>query len=64
MVQQLEGKLAVAGAESREAAKAMKQLQKDFEASQTDRSALPRHARFNLLFQCLAVLVKVTCRLA
>ena len=39
MVQQLEGKLAVASAESKEASKAMKQLLQDFEASHTDRSA-------------------------
>jgi hypothetical protein len=39
MVQQLEGKLAVAAAESRETAKAMQQLQEDFNASHTDRYA-------------------------
>ena len=39
MVQQLEGKLAVASGESKEAAKAMKQLQEELEASHTDRSA-------------------------
>ena len=39
MVQQLEGKLAVASAESKEAAKAKKQLQEELEASHTGRSA-------------------------
>ncbi len=39
MVQQLEGKLTVASAESKEAAKATKQLQEELEASHTDRSA-------------------------
>ena len=39
MVQQLEGKLTVADAHSKEAAKAMKQLQDEFEASHTHRSA-------------------------
>lgn len=39
MVQQLEGKLAAAAAESKEAAKTMQQLQEDFKASHTDRCA-------------------------
>ena len=62
MVQQLEGKLAVAGAESKEAAKAMKQLQEDFEASQSHRSALHCPARANLPLQALSVPFKVTRR--
>lgn len=40
IVQQLEGKLAFAAAESKEDKKVMRQLQEDFEASHTDRSAL------------------------
>ena len=40
MVQQLEGKLAAAATESKEAAKTMQQLQEDFKASHTDRCAL------------------------
>ena len=39
MVQQLEGKLAAAAAEGKEAAKAMQQLQEDFETSHTAKCA-------------------------